>query len=986
MARSFNGSTQGINTSAGALNGVPFTYGTLAVIFRWNTVPTDWMEFLSAGVSSGDFFFGIDVGSNIVGSFDGTQQAFTTFTLTANVWYCFILSKPTGTANMKLNVYDYSTMSWASHTSNVTAANPTGNLSAFYIGSYQNGFEFFNGHIAALGLFRQWDLSADANAQASGLPFSRSAWFAGTAKADRSVIWLLDQSDTSMGLRDITGGGADQTGGTAPAISTLSVPLWSYGASGLIVPSVPGVATTWLNPISDIATNSWTNDTGGTTNLYQSIDEDAPPSDSDYIRSAIGADSSSYYETELETSSDPASSTDHTVSYRYSKAGTGVVNLVASLREGSGTEIAAWTHNDISTSWATANQALSAGQANSITDYSDLRIRFAPTATATLIPTKVSDRGSTQNLTGQASTAVDLPAGASIAVGNYLIARIAIDNSGTNGAKPGGSISDPRSNTWTALDPANSNADPGAANAGSSVYIAYVKVANAYSNGDDITFNWTTGNPVAKAIVIEEWTNIHASSPVAVSAVGANGTATPANISITPSAPGQLVYVCLSTEGPTGDTAPNDTTPTNGAWTSLTRLSTTSGTAAANQTVAGQYNTTATSGVSNQWNPTITTRDWAAIAVVFAPAVSDARAQVSWAGLTIPTPAVGGNNYEDDVETTIVAVTSITDVKGMFENVQTDVAGTTTATDSRGMLENVATTGVGVTSATDALAAAESVTTTAVGVTSTTDLLAAFENVDTTIVGVTTSTDGMAFADSVATTIVALTESTDSKGLFDNVQTDVGVTTSETDVAALVDSVASTIVGVTTETDLLVATESVLTTIVGVTTETDGMAFADSVATTIVGVTSVTDEFSFNENVQTTIVSTTSIADALAAIENVQTDATAVTTATDVAAFVNNVQTDVTVATGIVEQLSLFENPMTTVAGVTSVVDQLGLFEDVQTTVVGVTTETDQAALVDSVQTDINTVTTGTDNLGNEPPPELSMTYQSGPWKYWREI
>lgn len=235
-------------------------------------------------------------------------------------------------------------------------------------------------------------------------------------------------------------------------------------------------------------------------------------------------------------------------------------------------------------------------------------------------PTLVADRGSTQNLTGATSDTVGLAAGGSITVGNYLIARVAVDNSGTNGAKPGLTVTDAR-NTWTVLDPANSLADPGAANAGSACYIAYARAANAYSNADNVTFTWGTGSPPAKAIVVEEWSGIDATSPIAVSAVGATAATSPADISITPTGPGQLVYTCLSTEGPTGDTAPVDSSPTNGAWVTLTRLSTGSGTATSNQTVAGQYNLTATTGVSNQWNPTITARDWAAIAVVFRPTV-----------------------------------------------------------------------------------------------------------------------------------------------------------------------------------------------------------------------------------------------------------------------------------------------------------------------------------------------------------------------------
>lgn len=229
---------------------------------------------------------------------------------------------------------------------------------------------------------------------------------------------------------------------------------------------------------------------------------------------------------------------------------------------------------------------------------------------------RVADRGSTQSLTASASNAVGLAAGAAVAVGHYLIARLALDNSGTNGAAVTLTVSDPRSNTWTVVGPGN--ADPGAADAGSTCYIAYAKVANAYSNGDNVTFNYSP-NATAKAIVVEEWHGIDGTTPVAVAATTATGATTAVSIARTPTAAGQLFYAALSVEGPTGDAFTQDTDTVDGTWQTLTRLSTTSGTAASNQTVMGVAKLS--SGTTAQtWNPTLgTTRDWAAVALIFAP-------------------------------------------------------------------------------------------------------------------------------------------------------------------------------------------------------------------------------------------------------------------------------------------------------------------------------------------------------------------------------
>jgi trimeric autotransporter adhesin len=252
---------------------------------------------------------------------------------------------------------------------------------------------------------------------------------------------------------------------------------------------------------------------------------------------------------------------------------------------------------------------------------------------------KIADRGSTQDLTAGTTTLVDIAAGASVATGNYLIARVALDNAGASGAAPTLSVSDPRSNTWTVAGPAN--IDPGAASAGATCYIAYAKITSALSNGDDITFTYDV-SVTAKAIVVEEWTNIHATTPVAVAATTATGTSTTPSISRTPTAAAQLFYGALAVEGPTGDTYTEDTDTTDGSWVTLTRLSTTSGTATNNQTINGVAKLV--SGTTAQtWNPTITSRDWAQVALVLAAAVvaTDVNAEnVALAG-TAETPSVG---------------------------------------------------------------------------------------------------------------------------------------------------------------------------------------------------------------------------------------------------------------------------------------------------------------------------------------------------------
>lgn len=140
---------------------------------------------------------------------------------------------------------------------------------------------------------------------------------------------------------------------------------------------IPSLQRQFARPDADVTDGSWTNQAGSNVNLYQSVDE-VSPDDADYIQSSE-APSSDTCEISLETLTDPVTSSGHIVRYRYRKSGGATINLTVSLRQGASTEIAAWTHNGIGTDWLNAEQTLSGGQADAISDYSDLRMRFVAT-------------------------------------------------------------------------------------------------------------------------------------------------------------------------------------------------------------------------------------------------------------------------------------------------------------------------------------------------------------------------------------------------------------------------------------------------------------------------------------------------------------------------------------------------------------------------------------------------------------------------------
>lgn len=127
-------------------------------------------------------------------------------------------------------------------------------------------------------------------------------------------------------------------------------------------------------PSADVTDGSWTDQAGGTS-LFDAINETVAD-DADYIKSSdLTPGNSDACEIALGSVTDPVSSIGHVISYRYRAQGTDPMNLVVTLLQGA-TSIAAWTHTSVGSSFVTATQTLSGGEADAITNYADLRLRF----------------------------------------------------------------------------------------------------------------------------------------------------------------------------------------------------------------------------------------------------------------------------------------------------------------------------------------------------------------------------------------------------------------------------------------------------------------------------------------------------------------------------------------------------------------------------------------------------------------------------------
>lgn len=122
--------------------------------------------------------------------------------------------------------------------------------------------------------------------------------------------------------------------------------------------------------------------TAWASGTFADIDESVA-SDADFV-SSDSAPSADPYVTRLSDMEDPVSSSGHIVRYRYRKnsAGGAQIDLTVQLREGyvnegtPGTLIEEWIHTDISESFTGQAQTLGATEADAITDYTDLFLRF----------------------------------------------------------------------------------------------------------------------------------------------------------------------------------------------------------------------------------------------------------------------------------------------------------------------------------------------------------------------------------------------------------------------------------------------------------------------------------------------------------------------------------------------------------------------------------------------------------------------------------
>lgn len=166
----------------------------------------------------------------------------------------------------------------------------------------------------------------------------------------------------------------DRTGAVFAPTVLLAIEVAPAAISNTGQVFVPIVGVQSAYPIADNSNNDWTDQDGGATDLYTVLDETVPD-DADYVMSPFEA-GPSMVEFQLSSVPDPEVFEGHKVRYRYKKDPPDTIfRLTVRLVQGT-TTIAEWVHEDILHPFILIEQELTPTQADSITDYSDLRLQF----------------------------------------------------------------------------------------------------------------------------------------------------------------------------------------------------------------------------------------------------------------------------------------------------------------------------------------------------------------------------------------------------------------------------------------------------------------------------------------------------------------------------------------------------------------------------------------------------------------------------------
>jgi hypothetical protein len=539
-----------------------------------------------------------------------------TTAITTGAWVhlCLVRSGTTHTLYLNGNVERTMTESY-------TESATTINLGRFGTSSDVRGV--FDGDIAFAKL---WDATALTQAQiqqemASGEPVNHAglrAWWP-----------LTTSSDTA----DYSKNGQTLTFSNISGTATQPPAPWRRTRARRTTTTV-GVVPQNGYPVSDTTIDNWETNTGGTTNLYQALDETSA-SDSDYIRTQLSP-SSDVYVGRLTSLSTPGSGT-RTFRLRAGKdaASGDTISLVAQLRQGytnegsQGTLVDTILNNtNLSSGWTQTDFTVT----GTVTDYASLYLRLVGNLEATNPSTPVIETGDATesgNDTATSSWSVSRP---SANTGDLLIMLVGWDDSTdtTSISLANG----PNGETWTQISSV-------VASNGTEVRMTgyWTKATGSWSSGS-ITVTPSATESFTACMLKVPSGEFDATTPIGAAATSASASTSSTQVdspAITVGSSdggGRLIWAASADSDP-------QTTLSSG-YTAITN--TDRGTVSLSVQSRDSAVTNSQSIAAANGTRAIASDSWCSLAfVVRAPSGSTRRAQVSWATLEIPASA--GESY-----------------------------------------------------------------------------------------------------------------------------------------------------------------------------------------------------------------------------------------------------------------------------------------------------------------------------------------------------
>jgi hypothetical protein len=208
--------------------------------------------------------------------------------------------------------------------------------------------------------------------------------------------------------------------------------------------------------------------------------------------------------------------------------------------------------------------------------------------------------GNVNNASGPGTLTIP---GAGVSVGN----RLFVYNSCFRPSGSLTSITDTGSNTWVML-----REQPGGTSSSSTanVEVWTAQVTTGLVSGNTITLNFT--GTQREAYVCEEYSGLDTDNVAVVdTSNGATFATTTPTVTVTPSSGGERLLMAMDgMAGPLGDGFTQDTDTTVVAWTTITRVGTTGGSATSNTVLSGGTKIVPSGTTSQTYNPTLgTARD-----------------------------------------------------------------------------------------------------------------------------------------------------------------------------------------------------------------------------------------------------------------------------------------------------------------------------------------------------------------------------------------